>query len=73
VRKGVDRTETIKKFLQVNYGIDASDPLAALPSTGYAAPGTFRGNSPTLKDNYLFGMIHINYMLPAQIKCPPLK
>lgn len=73
VRKGADRTETIRKFLQVNYNIDTNNPLATLPSTGYAAPGTFRGNSPTLKDNYLFGMIHINYMLPSQIKCPPLK
>ncbi|MHA4737481.1 hypothetical protein [Dyadobacter sp. MSC1_007] len=73
VRKGADRTETLKKFLQVNYQIDTNDPLATLPTTGFGAPGTPRGNSPTLKDNYLFGMIHINYMLPSQIKCPPLK
>ncbi|MCE7062880.1 hypothetical protein [Dyadobacter sp. CY343] len=73
VRKGADRTESLKKFLQVNYQIDAADPFAALPATGYGAPGSARGYSPKLKDNYLFGMIHINYMLPSQIKCPPLK
>ncbi|KAA0993987.1 hypothetical protein FXO21_08880 [Dyadobacter sp. UC 10] len=73
VRKGADRTEALKKFLQVNYQIDTNDPIAALAATGYGSPGTPRGYSPTLKDNYLFGMIHINYMLPSQIKCPPLK
>ena len=73
VRKGADRTEALKKFLQVNYQIDTNDPIAALAATGYSAPGSPRGYSPTLKDNYLFGMIHINYMLPSQIKCPPLK
>jgi hypothetical protein len=73
VRKGADRTEALKKFLQANYLIDTNDPIAALPGTGYAAPGTSRGYSPKLKDNYLFGMIHLNYMLPSQIKCPPLK
>ncbi|NIJ51109.1 DUF6089 family protein [Dyadobacter arcticus] len=73
VRKGADRTESLKKFLVVNYSLETNDPLAALPTTGFAAPGTARGNSPTYTDNYLFGMIHINYMLPSQIKCPPLK
>jgi hypothetical protein len=72
-RKGADRTESLKRFLQVNYLIDSNDPIATLPSTGYASAGTSRGNSPKLKDNYLFGMIHIHYILPAQIKCPPLK
>jgi hypothetical protein len=73
VRKGADRTEALKKFLQVNYSLDTNDPLAALPTTGFGAPGTARGNSPTYTDNYWFGMIHINYMLPSQIKCPPLR
>lgn len=73
VRKGADRTESLRKFLLANYNIDSNDPLATLPTTGFAAPGTFRGNSPRQKDNYLFCMIHLNYMLPAQIKCPPLK
>ncbi|WP_229238813.1 hypothetical protein [Dyadobacter sp. Leaf189] len=73
VRKGADRTGSLVKFLQVNYQVETNDPFAALPATGFAAPGTQRGNSPTLTDNYLFGMIHLNYMLPSQIKCPPLK
>lgn len=73
VRKGADRTESLKKFLQTNYGVETNDPFAALPTTGFGAPGTARGNSPTYTDNYLFGMIHIHYMLPSQIKCPPLK
>lgn len=72
-RKGADRTESLKKFLVVNYSLETNDPLAALPATGFGAPGTARGNSPTYTDNYLFGMIHINYMLPSQIKCPPLR
>ena len=72
-RKGADRTEALKKFLVVNYSLETNDPLAALPTTGFGAPGTDRGNSPSYTDNYLFGMIHINYMLPSQIKCPPLK
>ncbi|MCE6988847.1 DUF6089 family protein [Dyadobacter sp. CY323] len=72
-RKGADRTESLRKFLQVNYTLDTNDPLAALPTTGFGAPGTPRGNSPTYTDNYLFGMIHIHYMLPSQIKCPPLR
>ena len=73
VRKGADRTETLKKFLQVNYQLVTETPLEALPTTGFGAPGTPRGNSPTYTDNYLFGMIHIHYMLPSQIKCPPLR
>ncbi|TLU98317.1 hypothetical protein FEN17_24975 [Dyadobacter luticola] len=72
-RKGADRTESIRKFLISNYNLDSNDPLATLPTTGYGAPGTPRGYSPKYKDNYMFGMIHINYMLPSQIKCPPLK
>jgi hypothetical protein len=72
-RKGADRTESLKKFLIVNYGVETNDPLATLPTTGFGTPGTARGNSPSYTDNYLFGMIHINYMLPSQIKCPPLK
>ena len=73
VRKGADRTETLKKFLQVNYGIDSNDPLATLPTTGFASQGTLRGNSPKIKDTYMIGMIHINYIIPTQIKCPPLR
>ena len=73
VRKGADRTEAIKKFLQVNYLIDSNDPLATLPTTGFGSAGTPRGNSPTLNDNYLVGSISLHYILPAQIKCPPLK
>jgi len=73
VRKGADRTETIRKFLQVNYNIDSNTPMETLATTGFASAGASRGNSPTQKDNYLFAMIHLNYIIPAQIKCPPLK
>lgn len=73
VRKNVDRTESLKKFVQANYLTDSNDPIQTMKDQGFAAPGTGRGNSPTLKDNYLIGTIHINYILPAQIKCPPLK
>ncbi|QRR03048.1 DUF6089 family protein [Dyadobacter sandarakinus] len=73
VRKNADRTQALQKFLQTNYNIETNDPLAVLPTTGFGAPGTARGNSPTQKDAYMFGMIHVHYMLPSQIKCPPLK
>ncbi|WP_221389816.1 DUF6089 family protein [Dyadobacter sp. NIV53] len=73
VRKGADRTEALKKFVQVNYNIDSSDPITTMKEQGFAAPGTARGNSPTQKDAYLIGMIHINYIIPSQIKCPPLR
>ncbi|TDE12553.1 hypothetical protein E0F88_22340 [Dyadobacter psychrotolerans] len=73
VRKGADRSEAIKKFLQVNYLIDSNDPLATLPTTGFASAGNPRGNSPTMKDAYMVGTISVHYILPAQIKCPPLK
>ena len=74
VRKGADRIETLKKFVQVNYpNADANDPLATMKEQGFAAPGTARGNSPTQKDAYMIGMIHVNYIIPAQIKCPPLR
>ena len=72
-RKGADRIESLKKFVQVNYGIDTNDPISVMQEQGFGAPGTYRGNSPTLKDTYMTGMIHINYILPSQIKCPPLK
>jgi hypothetical protein len=76
VRKGVDRTEGVGKFLNTNYPgylPEGANPLQALPGTGFGSPGTERGNSPTQKDAYLFGMISIHYMLPSQVKCPPLK
>lgn len=76
VRKGADRTEGVGRFMDANYpGVlpDGANPLQVLPTTGFGAPGTERGNSPTQKDAYLFGMISIHYMLPSQIKCPPLK
>lgn len=73
-RKGKDRTPGVASFLAVNYpGTDTSDPFTALANTGFAAPGTYRGNNPSVNDAYLFGTISVHYMLPSQIKCPPLK
>jgi hypothetical protein len=73
-RKGKDRTEALRKYLAVQNNIpDAQDPFATLQSTGYGSGGGARGNNPTQKDSYMFGIIHINYVLPTQIKCPPLK
>jgi hypothetical protein len=75
VRKGADRTESLKKFVQANYlgAAPDGDPYAEMTARGFAGPGTDRGNSPSLTDNYMFGQIHIHYILPTQIKCPPLK
>ena len=75
VRKGADRTESLKKFVQVNYvGANPDgDPYAEMINQGFGRPGSDRGNSPTLKDNYLIGQIQIHYILPTQIKCPPLR
>ncbi len=75
VRKGADRTESLKKFVQANYLNSApdADPYAEMIIHGFANPGQERGNSPTNKDNYMFGQIHLHYILPSQIKCPPLK
>jgi hypothetical protein len=75
VRKGADRTESLKKFVQTNYvGVAPdADPYAVMLERGFGAPGSDRGNSPTLKDNYLIGQIQIHYIIPAQIKCPPLR
>ena len=75
VRKGADRTEGLQKFVQANYVGTApdADPYAVMLQNGFGNPGTDRGNSPTLKDNYLIGQIQIHYIIPAQIKCPPLR
>jgi hypothetical protein len=71
-RKGKDRTAGIATFLSTTYGIEnPSDPSAALANTGYGGAGGTRGNR--FNDGYMFGMIHLSYMLPARIKCPPLK
>ena len=72
-RKGKDRIPGLTKFVQANYNITTEDPVSVLSAVGYASPGTDRGNSPTLKDSYMIGMIHLHYILPSQIKCPPLK
>jgi len=70
-RKGKDRTEGLKNFLQVNYGIAEADPFTAIQNTTYGTPGQVRGNR--FKDGYLTSQISIHYILPSQIKCPPLK
>jgi hypothetical protein len=73
VRKGQDRTAGLIEYVKGVYGVETNDPYTYLKNNGYGSAGSPRGNSPTLKDNYLIGTIHINYILPTQIKCPPLK
>ncbi len=74
VKKGKDRIPGLKNFVQFNYNIpDAQDPFSEMQAQGFAAPGSGRGNSPTLNDSYLTGMIHLHYIIPSQVKCPPLK
>lgn len=74
VRKGKDRTPGLSEYVQAVYGTaSGEDPFAALQAQNYGSAGTPRGNSPTVKDAYLIGMIHINYIIPSQVKCPPLK
>ncbi|MCF0057796.1 DUF6089 family protein [Dyadobacter sp. CY356] len=72
-RKGHDRTEGVKKYVESVYGPITEDPITFIKNSPYASAGSPRGNSPKLKDNYLIGTIHVNYVLPTQIKCPPLK
>ncbi|GLU55089.1 hypothetical protein Dfri01_45500 [Dyadobacter frigoris] len=73
VRKGHDRTDGLTKYTQAIYNSGDADPFQVLKDNNYGSVNTSRGNSPSLKDNYLIGTIHINYVLPTQIKCPPLK
>jgi len=74
VRKGKDRRPGLSEYVQAVYGADPSnDPFAVLQSQNYGSVGTPRGNSPTQKDAYMTGMIHLNYIIPSQVKCPPLK
>jgi hypothetical protein len=70
-RKGVDRTEALNKLLSYAPSSNAINGLAYAQELN--SPGGVRGNSPTTNDTYMFGMIHINYILPSQIKCPPLR
>ncbi|MBE9465664.1 DUF6089 family protein [Dyadobacter subterraneus] len=72
VKKGVDRTEGLKQFVQTAYNIQTEDPFSVVQQN-YGTAGYARGTSPNLKDNYLIGTVHINYIIPSQIKCPPLK
>lgn len=74
VRKGKDRTPGLSQYVQAIYGVSPNeDPFAVLVRDNYAFPGSVRGNSPKQKDSYLIGMININYIIPSQVKCPPLK
>jgi len=73
VKKGKDRTEGLTQYVQAIYGSANEDPYTVLKQQNYGAAGSARGNNFNLNDNYLIGTIHINYILPTQIKCPPLK
>lgn len=65
-RKGRDRTAGLQKFLGVENPNQIADALEAVVPQSMP-----RGNA--YKDTYMTGMIHIHYILPAKIKCPPLK
>ena len=74
VKKGKDRIPGLRNFVQFNYGVpDSQDPISVIKSQGFDVPGTARGNSPSLNDTYMTGMIHLHYIIPSQVKCPPLK
>jgi hypothetical protein len=65
-RKGRDRTAGLQKFLGVENPGQIAEALATVVPQSLP-----RGNA--YKDTYMTGMIHIHYILPAKIKCPPLK
>lgn len=70
-RKGIDRTEALTKLQSFSANGDTGNPFQYAQNLNYA--GGARGNSPSTNDTYMFGMIHLNYILPSQIKCPPLR
>lgn len=75
-RKGEDRTAGLTEYLAVKHGILVLDgnPFAEIPNHyGYGTGDPGRGNSPKNNDQYMLGMIHINYILGSPIKCPPLR
>ncbi len=74
IKKGKDRIPGLKNFVQYNYNIsNSTDPISEIQSQGFGATATPRGNSPSLNDTYMTGMIHLHYIIPSQVKCPPLK
>lgn len=73
-KKRKDRIPGLKNFVQFNYGVpDSQDPISVIQSNGFGAADTPRGNSPSRNDAYMTGMIHVHYIIPSQVKCPPLK
>ncbi|PWJ56941.1 hypothetical protein CLV98_10950 [Dyadobacter jejuensis] len=73
IKKGQDRLPGLTNFVQTNYNVTTTDPVAEMQARGFGAPGSQRGNNPSLNDAYMTGMIHLHYIIPSQIKCPPLK
>lgn len=72
-RKNHDRTEGLKQYIQALYAVNTENPFSWIRTSNYGAEGSERGANPKLNDNYLLGTIHLTYILPSQIKCPPLK
>ncbi|MCF2445269.1 DUF6089 family protein [Dyadobacter sp. CY345] len=72
-RKGKDRTPGLIEYVKAAYNIDTNDPYAALQSQNYGSVGNERGFNAKGNDNYLTGTISVHYIIPSQIKCPPLK
>lgn len=73
-RKGKDRTAGLSEFVQSAYpgSTPGEDPFARLVSQNYGNFGE-RGNNPKANDNYMTGTISVHYIIPSQVKCPPLK
>ena len=71
-KKGKDRTPELAKYVEAIYGVTGENPFTVLDSRNYGNEGA-RGNSFDLNDYYFTGTIHVNYVLPTQIKCPPLR
>ena len=73
-KKRKDRTEGLKQYVQsINPALVSQFPFDELKQQGYGNAGTSRGNNIGQNDSYLVGSIHLTYILPTQIKCPPLK
>jgi hypothetical protein len=64
--RGKDRTAGLQKA----FNLGSTDNIEAALAT--VNPQSLpRGNG--YKDTFMTGMIHVHYILPARIKCPPLK
>ncbi|SEJ55023.1 hypothetical protein SAMN04487995_5237 [Dyadobacter koreensis] len=72
-RKGKDRTAGLIEYVKAAYNIDTTDPYSVLEGQNYGRAGNERGFNVKGNDNYMTGTISVHYIIPSQVKCPPLK